>query len=520
MTRERQATTFAATAMPPIPPVNLEAEQAVLGACLHEPSLVDVAVERFGLLPEHFHLDRHRRVFQAMLRLVARGEGVDIVTVKAELGQTGLDEIGGDPALANLQEAGTVGTLFPEYVAIVLDHAERRALLRLCGTTMRALTADNDHARPTREIRAGLVRELTELDVAPPGGGTRLGTGLGTFVAQDLGATDVVIETLLAAGASGWIGGEEKLGKTLYALHEATCLALGEPVLGRFAVLRRRRVLLLEEEDGPRRTHRRLRALLRGMGIDPTDHDVQADLDDWFRLVVRESVSLDEPARLLAEVRAFQPEVIYLDALWRLTARDLNKAAEAAAVVATLDRLGRETGAVIRVVHHFRKSQGFRTGRGSQEIAGSFVLGAWGEVGVFFEPLGRKAGAVRVDVQSKDAPPIPPFKLIIESEGPPHDPTWLRLRAEDLTDATAGTKNREAVLEALRGLAPIPADDTGALGLPVDALAEKLGFSKRTVRDHLAHLRDNGVARIVGTATRQGKRGQTKADLWGLGSPA
>lgn len=205
-------------------------------------------------------------------------------------------------------------------------------------------------------------------------------------------------------------------------------LALGLPVLGRYGVPHQRRVRFIEEEDPPRRVWASVRALLRDLDLDPDDPSTRAELDQWFRVVVWEGVSLDHPqtiARLSATPNAFPAHVVYLDVLRKLTGKDLNKAQEADALLGALDELRRRHGCVFRVLHHYCKSQGFRTGRGSQGIGGSFVLGAWGECSLFFEPIGRKQGAVRVEVQTKDGAPVPAFRLAIHAEGPARGPRPL-----------------------------------------------------------------------------------------------
>ena len=90
------------------------------------------------------------------------------------------------------------------------------------------------------------------MDAAPA---APLFEGLGAFVAREFPAITAYAEGLLSDEGGGWIGGEEKLGKTYYALEEALCLALGLPICGRFTVPIRRRVMFVEEEDSPRRTH-------------------------------------------------------------------------------------------------------------------------------------------------------------------------------------------------------------------------------------------------------------------------
>jgi len=328
--------------------------------------------------------------------------------------------------------------------------------------------------------------------------------GLGDFLALEFPPVEAYVEDLLSSEGGGWIGGEEKLGKTYYALDEALCLALALPVAGRFAVPTRRRVLFVEEEDGPRRTQLRLRALLRGHGLDPDDRHVREDLDQWFRLSVWSGFSLDVDSmvkRLDAEIADFRPAVCYLDVLRKLTNRDLNKAAEAGALLGTLDDLRRRYGVLFRVLHHYRKAQGFRVGRGSQEIGGSFVLGAWGESSVFFEPIGRKQGAVRIDIQSKDAPPQPAFTLHIETEGPAGAPERTRLVAD--VDVPLAEID-DGVFQAVASLPPTEATE-GHPGVTVKAIVEALKKADKTVRRALDRLLEAERILVIGTVTRKTK---------------
>src|SRR5262249_30683244 len=104
---------------------------------------------------------------------------------------------------------------------------------------------------------------------ADPASVAPLGVGAGSFLRTEFSTVRPLVEGVLNDDGSGWIGGEEKLGKTYYALEEALCLALGLPVCGRFAVPTAVPVLFIEEEDSARRTQNRLVALLRGHGLDP-----------------------------------------------------------------------------------------------------------------------------------------------------------------------------------------------------------------------------------------------------------
>src|SRR5262249_42587147 len=160
----------------------------------------------------------------------------------------------------------------------------------------------------------------------------------------------------------------------------------------------------------------------------------------------------------------------------------------ASRLLAVLDELRRRHGVVFRIVHHFRKVQGFRAGRGSQEIGGSFVLGAWAEASLFFEPIGRKQGAVRVEVQTKDGTPAPPFRLRLGAEGPPHAPTLLRLHADE---DRAGDDADELIYQAV-GTLPKVDGIAGKPGVLIAKIAEAVKRSDKTVRRSLNRLRDAG----------------------------
>src|SRR2546428_4512922 len=112
---------------PRIPPHNLDAERAVLGAVLLEgrealPRVVEV------LRPSDFYTEAHRAMYQAMLTLFDRGAPVDSLTLSEELRRTDqLQFIGGPAALALLMEETSIAPHLGSYTAIVRDMAGPRA---------------------------------------------------------------------------------------------------------------------------------------------------------------------------------------------------------------------------------------------------------------------------------------------------------------------------------------------------------------------------------------------------------
>lgn len=356
-------------------------------------------------------------------------------------------------------------------------------------------------------------------DQLPPPPPEPFAEGAGELIARSFPPIEVYIDNVLTAEGSGFIGGEEKLGKTYYALDEALSLAMGVTLCGRFHVPQRRRVLFIEEEDSPRRTRLRLRALARGHGFNPDDEAFRNDLSEWARVSVWQGFTLDDPAwltRLEAELVAFPAAVVYLDVLRKLTVKDLNKAAEASPIFNVLDALRRRFGSVFRVLHHYRKGQGQRMGRGSQEMGGSFVLGAWTEQAVYLEPIGRKGGGTSFDVQQKDGAASSTLRLTWESEGPAHDPAWVRLvLAEMKPDQKAVEALAELVLQCVQTLTHVPAKE-GA-GVPVGAIVEALkgtkGASPGRVRAALRFLVQNGSCESNEARSTKARRYFCESDI-------
>src|ERR1044072_4685144 len=86
-------------------PHNLEAERSVLGAILLHNDAFNLAAEVIDA--GDFFRDAHRRIFDKMVKLSERGDAIDLVTLKEELGRSGdIDAVGGAAAIAALVDCG------------------------------------------------------------------------------------------------------------------------------------------------------------------------------------------------------------------------------------------------------------------------------------------------------------------------------------------------------------------------------------------------------------------------------
>ncbi len=113
-----------------IPPQNIEAEQAVLGAVLLDKEAL-ITVSDI-LHPEDFYRVAHQRIYSSMLNISEMGEPVDLVTLTADLqGQNILEEVGGIVYLTDLVNAVPTAANVEYYAKIVEEKSIVRRLIRV-----------------------------------------------------------------------------------------------------------------------------------------------------------------------------------------------------------------------------------------------------------------------------------------------------------------------------------------------------------------------------------------------------
>src|SRR5919106_5920216 len=125
-------------------PHNLEAERSVLGAILLHNDAFNAAAE---VIDSHdFYRDAHRRIFDKMVKLVERGDAIDLVTLKEELGRAReLDEVGGPAYIAALVDGVPRSTNVEYYARIIKEKATLRSLIYSANKILaNAYEADQD----------------------------------------------------------------------------------------------------------------------------------------------------------------------------------------------------------------------------------------------------------------------------------------------------------------------------------------------------------------------------------------
>lgn len=115
-----------------VPPHNLEAEMALLGAMLLSEDARLQALER--VRAEYFYKRANSRIFEAISKLFEANQPCDLVTLTDALNREGiLKELGGPAYLAGLIDLVPTPSNIGQYIKITEDHFIRRSLIEGCS---------------------------------------------------------------------------------------------------------------------------------------------------------------------------------------------------------------------------------------------------------------------------------------------------------------------------------------------------------------------------------------------------
>ena len=113
-----------------LPPQNIDAEQAVLGAILIENASLNKALE--FITPDDFYRESHRRIFSAILDLNERNEVVDLITLTDHLrSKNELETVGGAAYLSSLVNSIPTAANIRQHSRIIHEKAVLRNLITI-----------------------------------------------------------------------------------------------------------------------------------------------------------------------------------------------------------------------------------------------------------------------------------------------------------------------------------------------------------------------------------------------------
>jgi replicative DNA helicase len=232
-----------------VPPHDLDAERAVIGAMLVSETAVAAVAER--LAAEDFYSEVHRIIYGAMMRLYSRGDPIDQLTLTNELRSVNeFERIGGRPYVFQIVEsvptaanAGRYADIVrgkallrsvidvgsritedafrePENVSEALDSAEQL----IYGVSNRTL---REHLAPVSELAPGaleMIQRLYEQEGEVTGVETgfedldRLTTGFHKSDLVILAARPAMGKTAMALNAIWHASGEKKMPVAIFSL--------------------------------------------------------------------------------------------------------------------------------------------------------------------------------------------------------------------------------------------------------------------------------------------------------------
>ena len=143
-----------------LPPFDLEAERAVLGAILLDNEALFTTLN--VCLPSDFYRDSHKTILEAMIQINHRGEGIDLIILRDELERANkLDAIGGPAYLVTLVDVVPTAANVAYHAKLVNEKARLRRLQNACLSL--AYKIYDDSKTSSHEYLTALEEELAAL---------------------------------------------------------------------------------------------------------------------------------------------------------------------------------------------------------------------------------------------------------------------------------------------------------------------------------------------------------------------
>lgn len=142
-----------------IPPHNLEAERATLGAVLLDGDVISTVLRYLRTVD--FYSTSHQKIFKSIIDLFNRGETIDLISLTDRLSANGeLEAVGGTTYVSALTDEVPTSANVAYYAKIVKDRSVRRQLLKISGGL---LTQAYDEGLETRVLIEEAEQKIFEI---------------------------------------------------------------------------------------------------------------------------------------------------------------------------------------------------------------------------------------------------------------------------------------------------------------------------------------------------------------------
>jgi replicative DNA helicase len=153
-----------AAALGKMPPQDTEMEMVVIGAAMLDQAGRSIAL---GILkPQHFYLEKHSRIWQAITELSSIGEPVDIITVTHKLRSNGdIEMVGGPLYISQLTNRVASGAHLESHCRILLQFWMKREVIRISRSAERdAFDDTTDSIALADSVQTQYLQVFGELD--------------------------------------------------------------------------------------------------------------------------------------------------------------------------------------------------------------------------------------------------------------------------------------------------------------------------------------------------------------------
>lgn len=361
------------------PPHDINAERAVLGACIQNARALEETSGR--LKPADFHQPAHETIYATLLAMASNGKPTDSVSLLTALQESHeLSRVGGGPYLHDLVAQTPVGGAVGYWADIVWDRSRRRKAIEVAQRMAHELASSSDPAEDVIDRAADTLAKVQHV-----GTDAESVLAFDEFVDQPIPQEDWVIDGLLSRGDRLVVTGLEGLGKSTIMRQLAVCTAAGlHPFT--LAPQQARTVLVVDTENPKRIMVNRLRELrdaARRRGIAPIGTRMWVD---------RRPQGLDladykDRRWLTRRCELVQPDLLVIGPAYKLYVGGEGKREEdlARQVTSVLDGIREGIGCALILEHHSpHASPGVKV-RNVRPIGSSLWL-RWPEFGYGLRP--------------------------------------------------------------------------------------------------------------------------------------
>jgi hypothetical protein len=335
------------------PPLNIEAEQCLLGAIF----MNNEAFARVNSLvtAEDFFEPIHQEIFAICKGLIEASRIASPITIKTFLPMDRhVGNLTTSQYLARLAAEATTVINAPDYAKTVSDLATRRRLIVLAeDCIVAAQTADIDV--PVNQIVAAFAERIDEIVTGQTSGNgenARIMTAA-EFLKLELPPRQKIIDPWLPEKGLVMAYSPRGVGKTLLGMTSAYAIAVGGDFLG-FKTAKPRKVLYIDGEMPAASMQERLAAIVAGFTKQPP-------ADDYFRILSSDLCEAGLPDLATAEGQAFfdahvgEAEVLLADNISTLVRSGKENEAEGWLPVQNWALGHRRAGRSVVLFHHAGK---------------------------------------------------------------------------------------------------------------------------------------------------------------------